>query len=208
MTSNKSETAIIKKRYDRLAPFFDIMEGCLEWAFFKRWREIVWSKVQGPRILEVGVGTGKNFSYYPTGCEIVAIDFSGKMLQQAQRKSMVKAIKVDLQLMDAQQLAFADNSFDTVVATFVFCSVPDPLKGLQELYRVCKPGGKLVLLEHVLSSRPLLARIMNVLNPLVVRMAGANINRKTLDTVRRSGFHSLQLDPVSGDVVKLFTAIK
>jgi len=208
MASNKSETAVIKKRYDRLAPFFDAMEGCLEWAFFKRWREIVWSKVQGPRILEVGVGTGKNFPYYPPGSEIVAVDFSGKMLQRARNKSSAKGIDVELQLMDVQQLAFADNSFDTVVATFVFCSVPESLKGLQELHRVCRPGGRLVLLEHVLSSRPLPARIMNVLNPLVVRMAGANINRKTLDTVRQSGFHSLQLDPVSGDVVKLFTAIK
>ncbi len=208
MTSNKSETATIKRRYDRLAPFFDVMEGFLEWAFFKRWRDIVWSKVQGPGILEVGVGTGKNFPYYPPGCEIVAVDFSGKMLQRARYKSSAKDIDVELQLMDVQQLAFADNSFDTVVATFVFCSVPDPFQGLQELHRVCKPGGKLVLLEHVLSSRPLLARIMTFLNPLVVRMAGANINRKTLDTVRQSGFHSLQFDPVSGDVVKLFTAVK
>lgn len=208
MSGSKSGTMIIKRRYDRLAPFFDAMEGALEWAFFKRWREILWSKVQGPKILEVGVGTGKNFPCYPPGCEIVAIDFSEKMLQRARQKSIARGIAVELQLMDVQQLAFADDSFDTVVATFVFCSVPDPLQGLQELYRVCKPGGKLVLLEHVLSSRPPLARLMNFLNPLVVSMVGANINRKTLDTVRQSGFHALRLDAVSGDIVKLFTARK
>ena len=184
------------------------MEAALEWAFFKRWREILWSRVQGPKILEVGVGTGKNFACYPPGSEIVAVDFSEKMLQRARQKSIARGIAVELQLMDVQQLAFADDSFDTVVASFVFCSVPDPLQGLRELYRVCKPGGKLVLLEHVLSSRPLLARLMNFLNPLVVSMVGANINRKTLETVRQSGFHSLEIDPVSGDIVKLFTASK
>ncbi len=208
MPCKKAETATIQNRYNRLAPFFDVMEAALEWAFFKRWREILWSRVQGPKILEVGVGTGKNFACYPPGSEIVAVDFSEKMLQRARQKSIARGIAVELQLMDVQQLAFADDSFDTVVASFVFCSVPDPLQGLRELYRVCKPGGKLVLLEHVLSSRPLLARLMNFLNPLVVSMVGANINRKTLETVRQSGFHSLEIDPVSGDIVKLFTASK
>lgn len=204
----KSNSDRIKQRYNRIAPFFDAMEGALELVFFSRWRELIWSKVDGQNILEVGVGTGKNFPYYPQGTKITAIDFSEKMLAKAQQKKELNELKVDLQLMDVQALAFADNSFDSIVATFVFCSVPDPAQGLKELYRVCKPEGKVILLEHVLSSNLFLAKVMNFLNPVIVRMAGANINRKTVELVTQVGFLSVQVDPVSGDIVKLITAIK
>jgi phosphatidylethanolamine/phosphatidyl-N-methylethanolamine N-methyltransferase len=204
----QTNTDQIKQRYNRIAAIYDAMEGVLELVFFRRWRELVWAKVEGQEILEVGVGTGKNFPYYPHGATITAIDFSEKMLGKAQQKKLSKEVNADLQLMDVQALEFPDNSFDTVVATFVFCSVPDPRQGIKELYRVCKPGGKVILLEHVLSSNRCLAKVMNLLNPLVVRMVGANINRKTLELVSGSGFQVVQTDPVSGDIVKLIMAIK
>ena len=204
----KSNSDQIKHRYNRIAPIFDAMEGILELVFFRRWREIIWGKAEGQNILEVGVGTGKNFPYYPQGAKITAIDFSEKMLAKAQQKHELNELNVDLQLMDVQALEFADNSFDTVIATFVFCSVPEPAQGLKELYRVCKPGGKVILLEHVLSSNPFFAKLMNFLNPVIVTMAGANINRKTVEIVSQSGFQSVQVDQISGDIVKLMTAIK
>jgi phosphatidylethanolamine/phosphatidyl-N-methylethanolamine N-methyltransferase len=204
----QTNTDQIKQRYNRIAAIYDAMEGVLELVFFRRWRELVWAKVEGQEILEVGVGTGKNFPYYPQGAKITAIDFSEKMLGKAQQKKLSKGVNVDLQLMDVQALEFPNNSFDTVVATFVFCSVPDPRQGIKELYRVCKPGGKVILLEHVLSSNRCLAKVMNLLNPLVVRMVGANINRETVEVVCESGFRAVQADPVSGDIVKLMTAIK
>ena len=108
--------------------------------------------------------------------------------------------------MDVQLLCFADNSFDTVIGTFVFCSVPLPLKGLKELYRVCKPGGQVLLLEHVLSSKPLIARIMNFFNPVVVALIGANINRNTVKHVKACGFASVRVDARSGDIIKLIEA--
>ena len=204
----KSNSDQIKHRYNRIAPIFDAMEGILELFFFRRWREIIWGKAEGQNILEVGVGTGKNFPYYPQGAKITAIDFSEKMLAKAQQKHELNGLNVDLQLMDVQALEFADNSFDTVIATFVFCSVPEPAQGLKELYRVCKPGGKVILLEHVLSSNVFFAKLMNFLNPVIVTMVGANINRKTVETVSQSGFKSVQVDQISGDIVKLMTAIK
>ena len=148
----KSDSAAIKKKYDRLAPYFEGLEAVMEGLFFKNWRKKLWEKVDGYHILEVGVGTGKNFDYYPADARITAIDFSREMLKQAERKKDRKNISVELDLMDVQSLCFADNSFDTVIGSFVFCSVPLPLKGLKELYRVCKPGGQVILLEHVLSS--------------------------------------------------------
>lgn len=197
-----------KQRYDRIAPYFDSLEGFLESLFFSDWRKILWGKVRGEHVLEVGVGTGKNFPYYPSGARITALDFSEKMLERAKRKQQRSGIAVDLELMDVQSLCYADNSFDTVIATFVFCSVPQPTKGLQELYRVCKPGGQVLLLEHVLSSKPVMAKLMCFINPLIAAVFGANINRRTVKSVQACGFQKVILDPASRDMVKLIQAIK
>jgi ubiquinone/menaquinone biosynthesis C-methylase UbiE len=204
----KSDSTAIKKRYDRIAPYFEGLEAVMEGLFFKNWRRRLWAKVEGHHILEVGVGTGKNFDYYPADARITAIDFSPEMLKQAARKKTRKEVSVELELMDAQSLVFADNSFDTVIGSFVFCSVPLPLKGLKELYRVCKPGGQVILLEHVLSSNPVIAKVMNFINPAIVALVGANINRNTVKNVKSCGFASVRVDERSGDIIKLIEARK
>ncbi len=204
----KPDSAVIKKRYDRIAPYFEGMEAIMEGLFFNRWRKRLWAKVEGHHILEVGVGTGKNFDYYPKEARITAIDFSEQMLRQAARKRDRKNIQVELELMDIQSLYFADNSFDTVICSFVFCSVPSAIKGLKEVYRVCKPGGQVLLLEHVLSSNPVLAAVMNLLNPAVVALVGANINRNTVKNVKACAFTAVHVDDRSGDIIKLIEARK
>jgi phosphatidylethanolamine/phosphatidyl-N-methylethanolamine N-methyltransferase len=204
----KSDSAAIQKRYNRIAPYFEGLEAIMEGLVFKGWRKKCWEKAQGYHILEVGVGTGKNFDYYPNDARITAVDFSKEMLKRAAQKQTRKNITVELDLMDVQSLYFADNSFDTVIATFVFCSVPLPLKGLKELYRVCRPGGQVVLLEHVLSSKPALAWMMNFINPLVLASVGANINRNTLKNVQACAFSSVHVDERSGDIIKLIVAKK
>ena len=204
----KPDSAAIQQRYNRLAPYFEGLEAVMEGLIFKGWRKKCWAEVQGHHILEVGVGTGKNFDYYPADARITAIDFSQEMLKQATAKQHRKNIAVDLHLMDVQSLPFADNSFDTVIATFVFCSVPLPLKGLKELYRVCRTGGQVILLEHVLSSNRCLAWLMNCINPAVVALVGANINRNTLKNVQACPFSSVRVDERSGDIIKLIVAKK
>jgi ubiquinone/menaquinone biosynthesis C-methylase UbiE len=204
----KPDSITIKKRYDRIAPFFDLLEAPMEGLFFKPWRERLWAKATGHHILEVGVGTGKNFDYYPKDARITAVDFSQKMLKQAEQKRDRKHTQVELALMDVQSLYYADNSFDTVIGSFVFCSVPLPMKGLKELYRVCKPGGQVLLLEHVLSSRPIIAGAMSLFNPLIVRLSGANINRDTVKNVKACGFSTVWVDERSGDILKLIEARK
>jgi ubiquinone/menaquinone biosynthesis C-methylase UbiE len=168
----------------------------------------LWDTVTGHHILEVGVGTGKNFAYYPKDARITAIDFSPKMLQQAEQAKTRRNTQVELALMDVQTLCYADNSFDTVIGSFVFCSVPMPSKGLKELRRVCKPGGQVLLLEHVLSPNPVIAGIMKLLNPFVVRLFGANINRDTLKNVKACGFASVRVDEQSSNILKLIKATK
>lgn len=204
----QADSEKVKKKYNRIAPFFDALEGFLEGLVFKRRRKILWDKVKGEHVLEVGVGTGKNFSYYPPNTQVTAIDFSQDMLKQARKKRQRDKISVELVLMDVQSLCYADNSFDTVIASFVFCSVPQPIKGLQELFRVCKPGGQVLLLEHVLSSNPIKAGIMKFLNPFVAFIFGANINRQTVKNVQACGFEKVTIDPASSDMVKVIQAIK
>jgi ubiquinone/menaquinone biosynthesis C-methylase UbiE len=204
----KVDSATIKKRYDRIAPYFDAMEAVMEGLFFKNWRKKLWSKVDGHHILEVGVGTGKNFEFYPIEARLTAIDFSEKMLKQALHNKNRKSVAVDLDLMDVQSLAYADNSFDTVIGSFVFCSVPLPIKGLKELYRVCRPGGQVLLLEHVISSKPIFAKLMNSINPIVLALVGANINRNTVKNVKACGFASVRVDDRSGHIIKLIEARK
>jgi ubiquinone/menaquinone biosynthesis C-methylase UbiE len=129
------------------------------------------------------------------------------MLSHAIRRAVDVQSDIGITLMDAQSLGFADNSFDWAVATFLFCSVPDPIAGLEELRRVCKPDGQLFLLEHVRSNNPVLGKVMDVLNPLAVRLTGANINRNTVDNVRRAGLDILGVEDMGmSGIVKLITA--
>lgn len=201
-------TEVARRRYNRVAPFYDLMEGLVESSRYSRWRQLLWSKVEGTRILEVGVGTGKNFPYYPPDAEVTAIDFSDRMLARAREKAGRAGIKVSLHQMDVQDLQFKEDTFDTVVTAFVFCSVPDPIMGLTEVRRVCKPAGKVLLLEHVLSANRVLGWLMNAANPLVVRAMGANINRRTVENVVRAGLTVVEVTDLGAGVFKLIEARK
>ncbi|MEE8420797.1 MAG: methyltransferase domain-containing protein [Dehalococcoidales bacterium] len=208
MPASKKDTEATQKRYDRIAPVYDLMEGLVERSSYAKWREMLWRRVEGEKILEIGVGTGKNFPYYPAETEITAVDFSARMLQRARRKAERETMAVRLEQMDVQHLEFADGTFDTVVATFVFCSVPDPVLGLQEIERVCKPGGKVILLEHVLSDNRRLAWWMNLVSPLVSGTMGPHINRRTVENVGRSGLVVERVTDLAFGIFKLIEARK
>jgi ubiquinone/menaquinone biosynthesis C-methylase UbiE len=200
------ETAATKARYDRIARFYDLMEWATERSAFQAWREDLWSRVPPGRVLEVGVGTGKNMPYYPEGARVTAIDLSDRMLAQAERRAEESGIDVDLRHMDAQDLDFPDDTFDTAVATFVFCSVPIPVHGLRELGRVVKPEGDIWLLEHVRINKPVIGPLMDVMNPVAVRIMGANINRQTVENVKRAGLEIVDVEDLRGELVKLIHA--
>ncbi len=199
-------TAQTKARYNRIAGIFDFLEWLME-RRAKAWRRQLWESIGPGEILEVGIGTGKNLPFYPEGGKICGIDLSNGMLTQARRRADRDGIDLDLREMDVQELDFPDGSFDAAVATFVFCSVPDPILGMQELARVVKPGGKIVLLEHVRLDHPLAGWLMDCINPLVVRMVGANINRRTVDNAKRAGLVlESVVDMAANGLVKLITA--
>lgn len=201
-------TEVTRRRYQRISRFYDVMETMVETRYHP-WREMLWAKVNGTEVLEIGVGTGKNMSYYPNGAHVSGIDLTPGMLKQARRKAYTLGFdsNVDLQLGDAQALEFPDSSFDTALATFVFCSVPDPVLGLQEMMRVVKPGGKVLLLEHMRSPNPFIGFLMDALNPMVVRMMGANINRRTVENVRKAGLEIEQVEDLGvGGIFKMIVA--
>ncbi len=198
-----SET--VRRRYNRSARFYDTEQAMME-RVVGRWRRDLWSRVPGGEILEVGVGTGANMPFYPPGAHVTAVDIAENMLRRAGVRASKLGVDVDLARMDVEHLDFNDDHFDCVVATFVFCSVPDPIAGLQEVRRVLKPGGVLLLLEHVRSDNRLLGKLMDVLNPVVVRMAGANINRHTVDNVNAGGFAEVAFERHLRGIVRVIEA--
>ena len=195
----------VRTRYDRNSRFYDLVEYPSERIFLKGWREMLLPLAKG-RILEVGFGTGKNLPYYPPGSDVTAIDISRGMISRALSKRLRPDVKFSPALMDVQNLGFKDDSFDTVVATFVFCSVPDPLAGLRELKRVCRPGGRMLLLEHVRSRRTAIGRLMDLLNPFLSAVTGANINRDTVGNLLRSGLKLVRERNLLWDIFKLLIA--
>lgn len=189
----------IKKRYDRVSGLYDAMDRMMK----DKWREDLLKDVKG-KVLEVGIGTGKNLSFYHEGIELTGVDFSPKMLKKAQEKISNPALSfpVTLKEMDIQELDFPDNTFDYVVSTCVFCSVPDPIKGLKELKRVCKPDGEIIMLEHMRSDNKIAGKVMDLLNPIPVTVWGANINRDTLANITEAGMTIEEKEDLAGSIVR------
>lgn len=202
---DKTGISPAEKRYDRIAWLYDWMESPMEKMASRNWRRVLFSRLKGRRILEVGVGTGKNLPFYPPGREVTGIDVSARMLERARQRTAFLQGRFTLLKMDVEHLEFPDASFDAVVSTYVFCSVPDPIKGLEEVRRVLKPGGKAYFLEHVRPSG-LRGWVFDLLSPLVSRLIGPSINRDTVGNIRKAGLRILEEKFLSSDIFKIIIA--
>jgi ubiquinone/menaquinone biosynthesis C-methylase UbiE len=196
-----NETEKIRSRYDRVSKIYDVFEQPMEVMSLKKWRIEVTKDLKG-KVLEVGVGTGKNIQYYPDDIDVTGIDFSEKMLEKAREKVKKLNKRVKLIHMDAQNMDFPDNTFDRVITTCVFCSVPDPVQGLKEIRRVCKPDGKIIMIEHVRSDKKIMGLVMDIFNPFTLNLYGANINRRTVENVKMAGFTNIEETNLTSDIVK------
>jgi len=196
------------QKYDRASRNYDRMESFVERLFFRRFREQALSHARGD-VLEVGVGTGKNLHYYPSELQVTAVDFSSGMLERAhEQKEYLGLDRVTLMKMDVEDLKFPDASFDTVISTFVFCTVPDPLKGLTEVYRVLRPGGKAVFLEHMKSRNPLVNLFLGLMNLYSRPGLGTSMLRRTQENIATSGFNIILVNHLLLDVVRLIVTEK
>ena len=191
------------KRYNRIAKYFDSMEKPMGTSGFDQWRKELVQQATG-KTLEVGVGTGKNLQYYAKDVDLTAIDFSKNMLDKARVKYNGDLLKTNFLEMDVQNMDFEDNSFDTVLTSCVFCSVPDPVKGLQEIKRVMKTDGQLIMLEHVRSGNRVLGIFMDIFNFMPLNIVGNNINRRTAENLKKAGFTNTKETKLWMDIVKFF----
>ena len=156
--------------YDKLAKVYDLTFGPT--LHPGRLQAIQRMDIQpGERVLEVGVGTGINLSLYPKDCSVTGIDFSGSMLEKARERIARKDIRnVRLLQMDAADLKFATGSFDIVYAPYLISVVPDPVKVAQEMRRVCRPGGRIIFLNHFLSPNAILSRMERLISPFTIHI--------------------------------------
>lgn len=164
------ENDFVEGVYDKLAKVYDLTFGPT--LHPGRLQAIQRMDIQpGERVLEVGVGTGINLSLYPKNCTVTGIDFSGSMLEKARERATRKGIRnMRLLQMDAGDLKFADDSFDIVYAPYLISVVPDPVKVAQEMHRVCRPGGRIIFLNHFLSPNALLGRIERLISPYTIHI--------------------------------------
>lgn len=150
--------------YRRLSSQYDRFFG----AVFEQGREVSVEKMAckpGDRVLEVGVGTGLSLDHYPKGVIVDGIDVSPDMLEHARARVDADEDRITLQVMDAQALEFADNSFDKVVAMYVASVVPDPEKLIAEMKRVCRPGGDLFIVNHFSEEKGPMAAVERLISP-------------------------------------------
>jgi len=201
------ETERVRRIWEKLAPRYDKDIMRFEKILFSGGREWVCSQARG-EVLDIGVGTGRNVEHYPKGIRLTGIEISAPMLDIARQRASRLGREVDLREGDAQALEFANASFDTVVFTLSLCSIPDDRKAIGEAERVLRPGGRLLLLEHVASPRWPVRTVQQLLDWITVRTVGDHLVREPLVYVQAQGFEVERMDRLKWGLVERVAARK
>jgi len=196
---------LTQARWDKAAPSFDVMAG---YGPEKRWEPYkteLFSRMGHGRVLFCALGTGLDIPFFPSGRRLVGIDISEKMLEVARPRIDAYDGEIDVRMLDVHDLPFEDHEFDQVFTSCTFCSVPNPVRGLEGLRRVLKPGGELHMFEHTGSKYYPFRWMMNAMTPLL-RSRGTEMNRDTVANVEAAGFTLREVRHVFLDVVKTIHA--
>ncbi len=187
-------------QYDRTISFFErlLFSGGREWAC---------SQAHGA-VLEVAAGTGRNLPHYPPDAQLTITDFSSDMLEIARRRARDLQRRADFAVEDAGSLSFPDARFDAVVCTLGLCSVPDDARAVAETARVLRPGGKLILLEHVRSPSGSVRFVQSLLNVPSVRFCCDHLTREPLDHLHTAGLEVSTLERSKLGIVERVSAYK
>lgn len=195
----------LEKKFDRTSRLYDWIDWPFERFRYRKIRKRIWEELSG-KILDAGVGTGCNIPFYPMNARVAGVDLSQGMLDKAKKMASSLRKTVELKKASVYQLPFPDESFDSIVATFLCCVVDQPAIAARELKRVCKRGGKAFFLEYVLSKKPIRRFIQKVVTPYTRFMFGVDFTQDTLATLKKAGFKILHEENITGDVLKLIVA--
>ncbi len=196
---------VTRRKWDGAAKSFDLMS----YGDDRRlgpYKKRLFAKMTGKSLM-VAAGTGNDFKFFPAGLDIVALDISPKMLEIAAPRAEGYPGTLTLREMDVCKLDYADNSFDTVLTVCTFCSVPKPIVGLRELLRVLKPGGQILMFEHMRSRVAQFGVLLDLMTPLTRRL-GPDLNRDTVGNVQKAGFRLRKVENVYLDIVRIIEAVK
>jgi ubiquinone/menaquinone biosynthesis C-methylase UbiE len=186
-------SSIIAQKYDAVAPAYDRLELVPELLGLRSLRRKLVANATGD-VLEVAAGTGKNLEFYSRTCRLTAVDLSRAMLARAQRRADRLGLAVTFDVMDVEHLAFAEDTFDTVVDTMSLCTFPNPVAALRELGRVCRSSGRVLLLEHGRSDRAWLQRFQDRRAGKHAEPLGCQWNREPLSLLEQSGLRILRAE--------------
>ena len=190
-----------RRTYERIAAFYDLIDLPFEYLRYRRIRPLLFDRLEG-RILEAGVGTGRNIPYYPAQSELSAVDQSPSMLSRARRR--VRRARADVRLaeMNVERLHFPDAFFDAAVASFLLCTMPPAARraSLAQLLRVLKPGGQLRLLEYGLARGRTQRLAARAWQPWVRWAFGARLSDQIEEDVQAAGFRNVTCRYVTGSI--------
>jgi ubiquinone/menaquinone biosynthesis C-methylase UbiE len=196
-----SKEKLIRK-FDKQAGIYEIRR---KKQSDRQWRERLIPHAKG-RVLELAVGAGANFHYYPDDVHVTAVDFSEEMLAKAKVSASECGVNAAFLRSDIEALSYPEDSFDTVVSTLSFCGYDHPADVLRNIMRWCKPEGQILLMEHGISSNGMISTMQKWTDPLFRRIVGCHLDRDILGLLHQSGLHITRMEHYLAGCVHLIWA--
>lgn len=198
-----------RTKWNRTSYIYRIITAPMEMMGARKWRKELFSRIPEGDILEIGIGMGANIEHYPAGeRRFTGIDISPRMLASARKEAARMGSPVRILEMDAEHMELPPDSFDAIVSTCVFCSIPDSAAAFKEARRVLKKGGTAYFIEHMRPEGRIMGKIFDLLNPVTSSLLGVNVNRRTEKAIGENGFEIVESRHLMSDIFRFIIARK